>query len=93
MDLAITVLLWGVVMIVFSHTVHRWHQTGINDATKRYEALIRRTFYLDDQIDVISWLDSELVNQTNKKFREEAWSLVCAPEKYLKAVKEDENEL
>lgn len=93
MELAITVLLWGVVMLVFFHTLHRWYCTGIKDATEKYEALVRRTFYLDDHVDVVRWLDDEFVNQTNKKFREEAWSLVCDPERYLKATKEDENEL
>lgn len=81
--------MWGIVMLVFFHTVQRWYQTGIKDATEKYETLIRRTFYLNDQINVVSWLDGEFVNQTNKKLREEAWSLVCAPEKYLKVAKDD----
>jgi hypothetical protein len=89
MVMAITLFLWTIALLVFLQILLRWYRVGIEETAKKYETLIRRTFYLDDHVNVIQWLDGEFVNQTNQKLREEAWSLVCEPAKQ-RFLKEDE---
>lgn len=79
MGLVIMFFLWAGVVLICLRELRRWYCTGIKDTTEKYETLIRRTFYLDDHVNVIQWLDGEFVNQTNQKLREEAWSLICEP--------------